>query len=148
MTDRTDAIRAELLALKKKGLVSAREAVEWARKNPRSALHAALNWDDKDAAQEWRVEQVRRLIQVHIIAVDGGRQFVSLSIDRARGGGYRDIDQVKGSERLRDILLQDALDELERVRSHYQSLQELSRVWAEAAKVRAAHRIKAAGSAA
>jgi hypothetical protein len=65
------------------------------------------------------------------------RETVSLTIDRNHaGGGYRLISDVLATPNMRRVLLQDALDELERVKRKYESLTELAKVWDEAAKVR------------
>ncbi len=136
MSKRTDALREELLALRSvQGLVNPVTVVRWARSNPGSHLHGALCWDDAIAAERYRLWQVRELISVHIVDVSGGPQFVSLSIDR-QVGGYRTVAEVMGRTELRDVMMADALAELERVQARYQKLTELAAVWAEAGKVR------------
>ena len=131
-------IRDELLALKgRSALITAESIVDWARDNPSSDLHRALEWDNDVAAEQHRIWQARRLIAIHVISEEGDRTFVSLSIDRQRdGGGYRGLDDVIRKQSLRDVLLEDALQELERVRQKYERLQELAGVWAEIKKTR------------
>lgn len=125
----------ELLALERNGLIKPTEAVQWARVHTNSHLHQALEWDDAVAGEAYRVQQVRSLIAVFVEPVHHARQFVSLSVDRVEGGGYRRIEQVMNQQDLRSILLQDALHELERMREKYQALQELDKVWAAAGEV-------------
>lgn len=132
MSDGT--IRDELVALQKrsrKRILDAKVVLAWAKKHPQSALHAAIEWDDSKAAQEHRLFQVRRLIQIHVVTGDGRPVMVSLSVDRPRGGGYRAIDDVVKDRDLTAIMLEDALNELTRVKARYQWLKELSAVWAE-----------------
>lgn len=132
-------IKAELLALKRKnGMILAEDGVVWARKHPQSKLHKSLEWDDAKAGQEYRIWQVRRLIALYIVSASGQRQLVSLSIDRSKEGGYRSLDDVLPNSQLRDVLLEDALKELDRVQQKYDSLTELSAVWTakEQVKVR------------
>jgi hypothetical protein len=139
MSERLDTIAAELLALRtEQGVINPSEVVRWARANADSRLHGALNWDDEVAAERYRIWQVRSLISVHIVDVDGGRKFVSLSIDRAGGhsGGYRPISEVMDDETLRDVMLKDAMAELERVQKRFEKLKELSAVWEELHKVK------------
>lgn len=132
MSERLDSIADELLALRtESGTINAREAVGWARNNPGSQLHNALTWDDQVAGERYRVIQMRDLISIHIKDDKGNRRFVSLSIDRA-AGGYREVSQVMDSDQLREVLLSDALDELERVRKRYEALKELQEVWVAA----------------
>jgi hypothetical protein len=141
------SIRDELLAIQasnNEGLLHAREVVEWARRHTKSALHAAIEWDDKTAADEFRLWQVRRLVHLHIVTEGGAPMMVSLSIDRTKGGGYRNTDDVARVPNLRDVMLADALAELDRVQGKYARVTELAQVWAEADKVRATRRRKAA----
>jgi len=132
---RQPGVAKELLALERNGLIRAKEAVEWARRHPRSDLHAALEWDDSTAAELYRIQQVRSLIAIFIEPVHQTRQFVSLSIDRVEGGGYRRIESVMNTPTLRQTLLEDALHDLERAKEKYQMLQELDAVWAAVAQV-------------
>ena len=147
MSDRTDSISKELLALKNdNGVINPTEVVRWAEGNPKSHLHASLEWDDGVAAERWRVSQVRQLIAVHIVEADGGRRFVSLSIDRRHDGsnGYRELADVIGQPNLREIMLHDALKELERIQERYKRLSELAPVWEAADQTRAKRNRKAA----
>jgi hypothetical protein len=66
------------------------------------------------------------------------KRFFSLSIDRhnGRGGGYRDINEIMQSQNLYDILLSDALNELQRMKEQYERLTELQPLWEEAERVR------------
>lgn len=131
-------IKQELLALKSAspaGLLHPREAVEWARSNPASALHRALDWDDPHAAENWRIWQVRQLITMHVVNDDGEPQIVSLSIDRKGSGGYRSIDDVVTNRNLSEIMLADALAELERVRLKYARVEALTSIWKEVEQV-------------
>lgn len=106
--------------------------VEWARSNADSALHGCFEWDDNAAAHQYRIWQARTLISLHIITDRGERKSVSLSIDRKKdGGGYRDVEDVMREPGLRNVMLQDALLELRRVRNKYQALKELARVFDE-----------------
>lgn len=136
------SVESELLELQQQadGLLQVEPVVKWAEQHPDSALHGALEWDDQEAGHAWRCHQVRRLIAVHIVNAEGERQLVSLTIDRSHeGGGYRSIDAVLSVQKFRQVLLQDALDELERVQHKYEHLVELSKVWQEANKVRQRH---------
>jgi len=135
MSKQMDSIGDELLALQNdEGKINPAEAVEWARTNVDSHLHAKLEWDDSVAGERYRIWQVRTLISVHIVDSEGARKFVSLSIDR-KEGGYRPINEVLERIDLREVMLRDALAELERVQRKYQHLQELSEVWAARDKV-------------
>ena len=147
MSDRTNAIADELLALKSEtGVINPAAAVAWARENKKSTLHANLEWDDGIAGERWRVSQVRQLIAIHIVDAEGGRRFVSLSIDRRHDGsnGYRELGDVIGQPNLREIMLKDALADLERMQERYKKLSELEPVWQQAEAVRKTRSRKAA----
>jgi hypothetical protein len=127
-------IREELLQIQESSpdhILYPRRALEWARKNRRSALYNALDWQDREAAEKWRLQQVRSLITLHITFADGAPQVISLSIDRTSGGGYRSIGDVMKIPDLRKIAIMDALRDLERMRLKYQHLEELAKIWEE-----------------
>jgi hypothetical protein len=147
MSDRTDGISKELLKLKNdSGVINPAKVVDWARHNKKSLLHANLEWDDEVAGERYRVWQVRALISVHIVDADGGRRFVSLSIDRRHDGsnGYRELGDIVASPNLREIMLADALGDLERIQERYKKLSELEPVWQQADAVRSKRTRKAA----
>lgn len=140
------AIRSELLQIKAAdpdGLLLAPKAVAWASEHPDSALHKALEWDDAKAGQEYRISQVRQLIRLHVVTAEGEPQLVSLTFDRVGSGGYRDISDVLKSRELTEIMLADALAELERVQAKYARVKELSGVWEELTKVKRRPRARA-----
>lgn len=133
------SIKSELLAIQlanQDRMLHCNEVVAWAKKNTRSELHAALDWDDKSAAHKFRLSQVRQLITLHIVSADRAPQMVSLTIDRKDGGGYRSISDVLAMPSLREIMLEDALLELERMKARFARVQELATVWDAAQEVR------------
>ena len=120
--------------------LQARTVVEWAKSHPTSALYNApefMGWDLNKLAYEHLLHGARKLIEIHLIRIDGTPRVVSLTLDRHRpGGGYRRLDDVLANKRLHDILLHDALTELERVQFKYTMLKELKGTWEEVEKVR------------
>lgn len=135
----SDKIRNELMAIQqasKDKMLHAANVVAWAKRNRKSALHRQFEWNNSKAANEFRIWQARRLIQINVITEDGGPQLVSLSYDRPRGGGYRSVDDVISNRKMSEIMLQDALTELQRVQDKYQHVRELTSVWEEVKRVR------------
>jgi hypothetical protein len=131
------SIRDELLAIKgNKELLIVDDAVQWAKDNPESMLHGRLDWDNETAGHQWRCQQIRQLIAVYVIEDEGHREMISLSIDRTHGGGYRSIDEVVPIQSLREIMLADALKDLDRLQQKYKRLEELASVWAAKETVR------------
>jgi hypothetical protein len=140
MTSRSAALEAELLTIKgDRELVTAEEILVWSERHRKSAWAAELEWNDKRAGREHRLNQIRQVIVTLEITIgDRTRRFYSLSIDRnnKRGGGYRDIKDILGNRTLYDVMLGDALNELDRMKERYDHIKELSRVWAELAKAK------------
>jgi len=141
MSERSETIGEELLALRSDdGRINPADAVVWAKRHTKSRLHSALEWDDAIAGERYRIWQVRALISTYVLDVGtGDRKFVSLSIDR-QSGGYRPLAEVIATPDLREVMVSDALAELERVQKRYERVTELQAVWTEADKVRAARR--------
>jgi hypothetical protein len=135
MTSRSAALEAELLSIKgDKELVTAEEILNWSEKHRKSAWAAELEWNDRTAGREHRLNQIRQvIITLEITIGERTRRFYSLSIDRnnKRGGGYRDIKDILGNKTLYDVMLGDALAELTRLKEKYESLRELRKVWRE-----------------
>lgn len=129
--NQTEQIAKEVEALRRPdGLILAEDVVAWAQSNPDSALHSQFEWDNSEAAKQYRIWQARRVIAVCVRADDGARKLVSLSIDRT-SGGYRSVDDVISNDELRRILVNDALAEFKRVRAKYQHVKELVSVYEE-----------------
>lgn len=141
------SIQTELLALRGEGeFWKCEEIVEWARTHPKSALHKApvfCGFDLKKSAYEHWLWGARSLVSLHIRMGDGSRAAVSLSLDRSRkGGGYRAVEDVLRDKGLHEIMLADALNELNRVEAKYLHVKQLKPVWRAAAKVRRSRRAK------
>jgi hypothetical protein len=110
------------------------EAVVQAAKPRTSPLHDYFEWDDSEAAKQWRIHTARKLINVCVELIGPKederemRVFVSLRSDRDEGG-YRLLDLVISTRNLRDQLLEDALEEMKYFREKYRDLQELAEVF-------------------
>lgn len=133
-------LEEELLRIKgDRELVTAEEILTWAEKHRNSAWAAELEWNDKKAGREYRLNQVRQIIITLEITIGARtRRFYSLSIDRnnRRGGGYRDIKDILNSQTLYDVMLQDALNELQRMQEKYDQVKELKGLWRELEKAK------------
>lgn len=133
------SIKDELLAIQsanKDGILHCHEVVKWAKENSDSALHSAIEWNNRKAADAHRLWQVRRLIELNITSTKDGPRVVSLSVDRKSGGGYRSLDDVVANQDLYAVMLRDALEELERVQAKYARIEALAEVWSAAETVR------------
>jgi hypothetical protein len=130
------------IAAENDGVLRPADVVEAARpKN--SILHSRFTWDNDEAAERYRLWQARQLISVTIDYIgpvrddsDKMRVFVSLTPDRAAGGGYRVVEAVMMSPEDRNQMLADALDEMERFQKKYEDLKELAEVFSAMKRVR------------
>lgn len=124
-----------LHAASKNHMLTPQAVVEQAR-DESSALHNYFEWDDTVAAEEFRIEQARRIIRVAVTVLtcpDGVdrkvRAFVSLKPDQADGKGYRAMGKVLSNAKMRKQLLDSAYADLERFQKRYADLQELASVF-------------------
>ncbi len=81
-------------------------------KSGSSPLHRHFEWDDTEAAEQYRRQQARALIQrcrIQLVETEPVqiRAFVSLPTDRENGGGYRLITEVAGDTYLKEEMLRD-----------------------------------------
>lgn len=129
-----EAIRAELERLKSDGVIRPVDVVEAAR-DEESPLHDWFQWDDDEAAHQYRLLQARNLLRVYVNVEPSKdsepvRAFVSLTSDRAKeGGGYRALAEVMGDDAMREQLLRDAFVQFRNMQKRYQHLKQLSKVW-------------------
>lgn len=135
-----DKIAAELRRIAKRhhGVLQPEDVVSAAR-DKKSPLHSRFEWDDNEAARNYRIWQARQLIRVCVEQLPGikapSEVFVSLSPDRYSQGGYRVVTDVLSDKQMREVMLEDALAELEIFRLKYRRLTELVEVFSAIKKV-------------
>lgn len=122
------------------GVLRAADVVAFAR-NPDTALHGRFEWDDTEAARQYRLWQARELIRVvvqtHPADDAPTRVYVSLADDRDKdGGGYRALDEVMRSKAMRAALLEQARVDMVRFEAKYNHLCEVASVVAAMRSVR------------
>lgn len=99
------------MALQRGGVLLVDDVLNEA-KDVNSILHKHFEWNDDKAADQYRRDQARSLIQkCKITMIDASpvqiRAFVSLPSDRESGGGYRLTSDVVSDEFLKEELLRD-----------------------------------------
>lgn len=123
------------------GILRAEDVVAEAER-PDSPLHTYFEWDDSEAARQYRLWQARQLIRVCVEVLPRtndtpSRVYVSLMPDRERkGGGYRRLADVLTDTRLRQQLLEQASRDFERWEAKYNQLVELASVFDAMREVR------------
>lgn len=99
------------MARQNNGVLKVEDVLKEAR-DETSILHRHFEWDDSEAAEQYRKQQARALIQrckISLVETDPirVRAFVSLPADRESGGGYRLTSEVLGNESMKEELLHD-----------------------------------------
>ena len=122
--------QAEILALG--DTVNPHDLVAWAAKHKDSALHAAFEWDNDKAGDEYRVLQARAFLRLVVTVPEQSphvvRAFVSLQGDRG-SVGYRSTASVMRSPDLRGQLIDQFLEEMRQREIKYRQFAELARVF-------------------
>lgn len=99
------------MARQKNGVLLIDDVLEEA-KDESSILHKHFEWDDSEAADLYRRQQARALIQkcrIQLVETEAVqiRAFVSLPTDRNAGGGYRLTSEVVSDANMKEELLHD-----------------------------------------
>jgi hypothetical protein len=136
----------EQIRLTNGGVLLASSVVAYAE-DETSPLHRYFQWDDTEAAREYRLMQARQLISAVVVMIPNSRRpitaYVSLRDDRMLPeGGYRAIVDVLSNTEQRSRLLYEALDDLKMWERKYRQLAELVPVYQAIESVRKKHHKK------
>lgn len=93
------------------GMLLVDQVIDLAR-DENNILHKHFTWDDSKAADAYRKQEARALIQkcrIKLVEHEATevRAFVSLPTDRENGGGYRLTTRVMGDDAMKEELLRD-----------------------------------------
>ncbi len=120
------------------GSIVAQEVVD-AAEPKESPLHDAFEWNDKRAAQRWRLEQSRQLLlSIHVVvkSKDGEeeaiRAFYNVRTDdsytQRTPGVYVTVDRMMDEEELKAQILEEAARYLRSWRKKYAQYEEFAEV--------------------
>lgn len=126
-----DSVARELRSIyQKNGRRLHPEAVVEAARDPESVLHSHFTWDDTEAADQFRLLQARKLIATVRITIPsrGDERVVVRAYHalRAERKGYRHTKDIVASKDLRNALLSQLAADLERIKTTYESMRDLS----------------------
>lgn len=132
-----DLVGQQIEALAKEyGVCSPRMLVETARPK-KSPIHNLFEWNDVLAAEKWRIEQGRAVVQtLRIVSRDGeiddSPAFVHVRIVTEDGvsEGYKPSIHMATDEEMAGFVLAEALAQLNSLRRRYGRLRKLGKVWA------------------
>lgn len=115
------------------GILKAEQVVS-AAADLHSPLHNYFEWDDTEAAAQWRLQQARTLIRNVVVIIPNHPKpvtaYVSMRDDRTQeGGGYRTLLDVMSNKDMREKFVAEALDDLNHWQTRYSHLKELEPVF-------------------
>lgn len=123
----------------KHGELKPRHVVDESRPT-KAPLHPIFEWNDKKAADEYRLHQARNIINVIQITTidDKGRrntvpEFVNVSTPTEgapQDRTYQKIEVAMENDETRKRIIENCLHKLLQVRDNYRHLLEFSKVWA------------------
>jgi hypothetical protein len=110
------------------------ELVVETAKNPKSPLHDYFDWNDKTAAEKFRLEQARLLLRSIIIVdhknIEGKvRAFYNVSEPTEEGRTYVTLDRVLSEPDLREQVIEYAYAELEGWKERYKQYSEFRTIF-------------------
>ena len=134
---KTDKIKEELEAIAEgnRGILRGIDVIRFAQENQDSTLNSRFQWDDSKAAHQYRLQQARQLIRLHVTVVSDDspevKVWVSLSGDRVQeDGGYRRVESVMSNDLQRAALVREALKDANVWRTKWKDLEELRAIFA------------------
>lgn len=104
------------------------ETVVAESQEPSAPLHSCFEWNDEKAAHKYRITQAQNIIRA-IVVVDEAKQLETRAFVNVQRE-YHPVSVVVRNPEKREILLQNALNELRWFERKYNTLQELSNVFA------------------
>jgi hypothetical protein len=132
----------ERIRIENNGILKAEDVVNYAEDDT-SPLHLFFQWDDSEAAHQYRIWQARQLISTVVVILPNTKKHISAYVSfkdsrRNDGGGYLPIATVLTNTEYRSRLLNEAFDDLRGWELKYHKLQELAKIY-EAIKTTRKH---------
>ena len=121
---------------KEKGSLTPEMVVDESREDD-APLHPVFEWNDKKAAERYRIVQAGSLIRNVTVKIEEVprmepvRAFVNVAPVGKRKGVFVSIKSAMTDEDGRETVVARAMAELERVKEKYKDLQELAGIFAE-----------------
>lgn len=109
------------------GSITAEAVLQVAKKRD-SLLHKYFEWDDKKAANQYRLKQARGLIRAIVIVQDNGQEipaYHNVRLEADNSYSYMGLDQCLNTPQLWNQVLQTAVNEATYWAERYKSYKEL-----------------------
>ncbi len=114
------------------GLLKAEDVVE-AAKDASSPLHPLFEWDDSEAAKQFRIQQARQVVRAYIRfeprTARNVRGLVSLPSDRCATGGYRTTEQILQNDEWVAQMVAEVAAKVRSLKGQYSYLSHLDPLW-------------------
>ena len=133
----------EAITVKAGGHLTPTSIVEAAR-DRKSVLHRHFEWDDKVAAESFRLDQARSLVRsIHVESADAetGTARAFLSVRTKEGTSYRALGEILASGDLQARVLAQAERDLLAFENRYKALEDICSLIREARERLSARRI-------
>jgi hypothetical protein len=122
----------EQIQRKRGGNFEAVDLVNEAR-SPKSALHRVFEWDNTEAAEQYRIQQARHLLSVLVVETElPDRENVThrvfVSVTEQGETGYSSLTHVMTDESLRRQFLTKLLNQLETLQEQCKQYQDLAEI--------------------
>lgn len=137
-TDRVQVYGKELDKIEKtNGKLTPKDVVDEAR-SVSSPLHEVFDWEDNEAAEKWRIQQARQLINHITVEIRYDRKIKEqrawFSVDATPDEkevniSYVNVERVLTERPLREQMLLSAIKEAEYWREKYDQYRELNRIF-------------------
>lgn len=128
---------------RKYGEVTAQNVLDESR-SEKAVLHSLFEWDDREAAEQYRLRQATGIIQTLVVVAEEGEQTptVRAFVNTTGGvmntkGSFQHITAAMSDEQTRAFVLSQAKAELRAFERKYNNLQEFAGVMGEIQKVTA-----------
>lgn len=98
-------------------------------------LHAHFEWNDKAAAESFRLDQARNIIRIIRViddSAEGGTTRAFVSVNGKNGVSYRTVEDVKRSSDLQEAVLAQAEKDLIAFETRYRELKDICQIVASA----------------
>lgn len=121
--EKAQLVGMELEGMMREGIDITPEALVERARNPKSALHSLIEWDDKVAAEKWRKHEARQIVNHIEIVVkksdteeETKKAFYSITLESKPNQppikAYRHVTVLENNEQAREILEAQAQAEL------------------------------------
>lgn len=116
--------------LEREGRLTAQDLVDVSR-DENAPLHGVFEWDDSIAAEEWRKQQARCVINSIVIrseqeSVEPVRAFFKVE---TTGNHYESVYTIIKTPDKREMLMRQVLEEMQSLRQKYANIAEFENVW-------------------